>query len=243
MEFITANWDAPIRVKAVTTTRSGGFSTGGYAGLNLGDHVQDHPEIVSQNRALLLAELGLERQPQWLNQVHGTCLVKASDDGSVPEADACWSDEQGLACIVMTADCLPVFFADDQAKQVAVAHAGWRGLLDGVVEKTLEIFADPAKVHVWLGPAIGPDAFEVGPEVLDSFTRQMQQADSAFTPVPDTPEKYMADLYALARLKLEQQGVVHISGGDLCTYTDSERFYSYRRDGQTGRMASLIWIE
>lgn len=245
MQFITPNWGAPGNIKALTTTRLGGVSGDVFSSLNLGDHVGDSAEDVAQNRLQLLQSLSLE-QAQWLQQVHSTKTVKAQTDGSVPEADACWSDEPGLACIVMTADCLPVFFCDSHGTQVAVAHAGWRGLLDGVLESTLAVFADMGSVHCWLGPAIGPNAFEVGAEVRGAFITQNSHAVAAFKPVVGKEHKYLADLYQLARLRLSLAGVpdTQISSCDLCTYTDAEqRFFSYRRDGQTGRMASLIWID
>ena len=245
MQFITPNWAAPKNVKALTTTRLGGVSEGCFASMNLGDHVADNPEHVTHNREQLLQALSLTPPAQWLKQVHSTTVIKAKADNQCPEADACWSDEAGLACIVMTADCLPVFFCNAQGTQIAVAHAGWRGLLDGILESTLAAFSDPEQVHCWLGPAIGPNAFEVGAEVREAFVEKNSQAAAAFKPVVDKPHKYFADLYALARLRLALAGVpvTQISACDLCTYSDEERFFSYRRDGQTGRMASLIWID
>ncbi|MDF2182322.1 peptidoglycan editing factor PgeF [Neptuniibacter sp. CAU 1671] len=242
MEFILPDWDAPTHIKALTTTRAGGVSESPYAGLNLGDHVDDQPTSVAQNRSDLIQTLGLTRSPQWLNQVHGVDVVKAADNGAVPQADACWTDEACLACIVMTADCLPVFFTNADGSKVAVAHAGWRGLQQGVLEATLKIFSPGDRVLAWLGPAIGPDAFEVGAEVREAFVGLGDQFAEGFSE-QDQHGKYLADLYHLARLKLTQAGVEHVFGGQYCTYNDPERFYSYRRDGQTGRMASLIWIE
>ncbi|WP_415902238.1 peptidoglycan editing factor PgeF [Neptuniibacter sp. QD29_5] len=243
MQFILPDWNAPQGVKACTTTRIDGVSGGVYKGLNLGDHVRDDPEHVKQNRQALIHELDLSRSPQWLSQVHGIELVEAQDDGVCREADGCWSQESGQACIVMTADCLPVLFADGDGKRVAAVHAGWRGLLDGILEQAVAGFEKPENLHAWLGPAIGPDAFEVGEEVRDQFVAFQVQADLAFSPVKDSPGKYLADIYQLARQRLDSVGVKSISGGEYCTYTDAERFYSYRRDGVTGRMASLIWIE
>ncbi|PIE20931.1 MAG: multi-copper polyphenol oxidoreductase [Neptuniibacter caesariensis] len=243
MKFIAADWSAPVQVKALTTTRQGGYSSGVFAGLNLGDHVADDAALVAQNRALLLADLGLKRSPQWLSQVHGTRVVAASDGGEVIEADACWTDQKGLACIIMTADCLPVFFCDRQGSRVAVAHAGWRGLADGILENTLAIFEDPSDVLVWLGPAIGPAAFEVGAEVRERFLLADSEAEAAFKAVKGKPDKFMADIYYLAEMRLTAVGVNRVTRCDLCTFTDRQQFYSYRRDGQTGRMASLIWLE
>lgn len=243
MRYIPAEWQAPPKVKALTTTRLDGCSEGVFASLNLGDHVDDIPESVAENRQRLLEYLGLTEKPQWLQQVHGTDVVQAISDGICREADACWSDEKGVACIVMTADCLPVFFADKSGLKVAVAHAGWRGLCDGVLEKTLALFEQPDETHIWLGPAIGPSAFEVGEEVLQAFVNQQAGAVQAFTPVPGKEGKYLADIYMLAKLRLQAGGAEKISSCDLCTYTDESNFFSYRRDGQTGRMASLIWVE
>lgn len=243
MQRIIADWAAPTNVHALTTTRLGGVSIMPYAGLNLGDHVDDDPAAVAANRSQLMRELGLKQPPQWLQQVHGINVVEACADGSVPEADACWSDQPGQACIVMTADCLPVFFADQKGRQVAVAHAGWRGLADGVLEATLNCFDDPAQVMCWLGPAIGPQAFEVGGEVRTQFCDLLPASEQAFQPVAgkESEDKWLADIYQLARLRLSAAGVAAISGGEHCTYTDSDLFYSYRRDGVTGRMASVIW--
>ncbi|WP_415904608.1 peptidoglycan editing factor PgeF [Neptuniibacter sp. QD48_55] len=243
MQLILPDWNAPRGVKAFTTTRFDGVSGGAYKGLNLGDHVKDDPEHVKQNRQILIDELGLQRNPQWLSQVHGIDIIEAKVDGVCLEADGCWSQEKGQACIVMTADCLPVLFADGDGKRVAAVHAGWRGLLDGILEQAVGGFQKPENLHVWLGPAIGPDAFEVGQEVRDQFVAVQAQANQAFTPVEGSSGKFLADIYQLARQRLNSVGVNFVSGGEYCTYTDAERFYSYRRDGVTGRMASLIWIE
>ncbi len=243
MKFVKAQWQAPDHVQALTTTRVGGVSQGTYKGLNLGDHVSDSVEHVQANRTLLSTELGLKRRPQWLTQVHGIEVVKAKDDGVCRQADACWTDEPGLACVVMTADCLPVFFTNIDGSQVAVAHAGWRGLLAGVLEETLSVFDQVSELHVWFGPAIGPNAFEVGPEVKSLFCDHDPDAEIAFSESAVGLNKYLADLYALARLRLLKAGVKNISSCDLCTYSDDDSFYSYRRDGETGRLASLIWIK
>ncbi|MDI3325254.1 peptidoglycan editing factor PgeF [Pontibacterium granulatum] len=245
MQPIIADWDAPKNVHALTSTRLGGVSEAPYAGLNLGDHVSDDPAAVGQNRQQLIDALGLQQSPQWLQQVHGITVVKAEADGSVPEADACWSDRPGQACIVMTADCLPVFFADKQGSRVAVAHAGWRGLADGVLEATLNCFDDPAQVVCWLGPAIGPEAFEVGGEVREQFCALLPASEQAFKPVAgkESDDKWLADIYQLARLRLNAAGVTRVSGGEHCTFSDADQFYSYRRDGVTGRMASVIWLD
>ena len=241
MKLIAADWSAPKNIRAITTTRLGGYSVGPYAGLNLGDHVDDAPESVIKNRRQLVQELDLIKPPQWLNQVHGTEVIKAVGDGKTKQADACWTDEKDQSCIVMTADCLPVFYTDQQGSRVAVAHAGWRGLADGVLEQTLKVFSDPSKVIVWLGPAIGQQAFEVGGEVREQFCDLLAESAAAFVPSVNQ-DKWLADIYQLARLRLNRAGVSKISGGSHCTATQSELFYSYRRDGVTGRMASVIWI-
>jgi len=238
---IAADWPAPDHISAFTTTREGGCSDGVYRSFNLGDHVGDVPESVADNRLLLSAQCVFSRPPQWLTQVHGTQLVKARNDGLVVEADACWSDEVGQPCVVMTADCLPVFFTNTRGNRVAVAHAGWRGLVDGVLEQTLTVFPDPSAVLAWLGPAIGPLAFEVGDEVRTQFCAVIEESAMAFVP-SDNPGKWMADIYQLARLRLNRAGVQRVSGGDYCTFSQAELFFSYRREGVTGRMASVIWI-
>jgi len=241
MKLIQADWPAPSHIHALTSTRQGGVSVAPYDSLNLGDHVGDQPAAVAQNRDLLLASQGLQRRPQWLQQVHGTVLVEARDDGAVPQADACWSDQPGQACIVMTADCLPVLFTDRQGTKVAAAHAGWRGLADGILEQSLQVFDDPAEVLVWLGPAIGQDAFEVGEEVRQRFCDLLPRSEAAFVP-GEREGKWQADIYQLARLRLQRAGVRRIHGGGFCTFSDSARFFSYRRQAQTGRLASMIWI-
>ncbi|GGC03860.1 laccase domain protein [Marinobacterium zhoushanense] len=243
MKLIRADWQAPGHIHALTTTRLDGVSQAPFNGLNLGLHVGDDPAAVEENRAMLTHALGLKRPPQWLSQVHGVVVVEAQDDGQVREADACWSRGAGQACVVMTADCLPVLFTDREGTRVAAAHAGWRGLVSGVLEATLNQFDDPAQVMAWLGPAIGPLAFEVGGEVREQFMQAQEDSETAFVPSPTSTDKWLGDLYQLARLRLQAAGVGSISGGDYCTFTEAEYFYSYRRDGQTGRMASLIWIE
>lgn len=249
-ELIRADWPAPAHVHAVVTTRRGGASQAPWDSLNLGGHVGDDPAHVGENRRRLLAALQAiapAQAPQWLNQVHGTVVVEAEPDAVrraafVPDADAVGTSQRGLPCVVMTADCLPVFFTDVDGSRVAVAHAGWRGLCDGVLEATLSTFADPAAVMAWLGPAIGPDAFEVGEEVRAAFLQQDAGAAAHFRPSPNAG-RWLADIYGLARRRLARAGIGSVHGGGLCTVADRERFYSYRRDGQTGRMASVIWID
>ena len=242
--LIVPDWPAPPNVRALLTTRQGGVSLAPYASLNLGDHVGDDRCAVAANRALLRESLAGGGDPLWLEQVHGTRVIDAaacsSEDRPV-QADASFSRAPGVVCTVMTADCLPVLFCADDGSVVAAAHAGWRGLLAGVLEETIAALAVPAStVLAYLGPAIGPQAFEVGDEVRSAFVAADLAMAAAF--VPARPGKWRADLYLLARLRLAAQGVVRVYGGDFCTYSDAERFYSYRRDGQTGRMASMIWL-
>ncbi len=242
LKFITPNWDAPSNIKACVTTRIGGFSKPPYDSFNLATHVGDDPEVVTNNRKLLGELLNLPAEPRWLNQVHG---ITVAEDGCQSEcdADAFYTDKHDVIGVVMTADCLPVFMASDDGKEVAIAHAGWRGLLDGVIESSIKKFrAYPKDLHVWLGPGIGPKQFEVGVEVSMAFTeKQGPIAKNAFLRASNG--KWMADIYLLARQRLSALGVEHISGGQFCTVSQPEMFYSYRRDGITGRMASLIWIE
>lgn len=236
--FIVPNWPAPENVRAFQTTRQGGYSAAPYASLNLGTHVGDQPLIVARNRMLLAPMLPSE--PVWLNQVHGVAVADAANAGCLPEADACFSAHRGAVCVVMTADCLPVLLCDDKGTVVGAAHAGWRGLCDGVIEATVQSMQVPAStLMAWLGPAIGPEKFEVGDEVRSAFVARQAQAAAAF--VPGEHGKWLADIYQLARLRLLALGISRIYGGDLCTYTD-ERFYSYRRDGVTGRMGTIIYL-
>ncbi|WP_372740196.1 peptidoglycan editing factor PgeF [Neptunomonas sp.] len=236
MQLIKPCWGAPGQIQVVSTTRFGGVSLAPYDALNLGDHVGDQPSAVALNRSRLLNEVGVQHA-QWLTQVHGSGCIEAQPDGLIHEADACWTDQAGLACVIMTADCLPVVFTD--GNKVAAAHAGWRGLANGVLETTLAQFSG-AEVYVWLGPAIGPDAFEVGEEVRQQFCDHLPSSVECFRP-SGNKSKWLADLYQLARLRLLRAGVQHISGGTYCTYSDAARFFSYRREQQTGRMATLIW--
>lgn len=237
--LITPDWPAPANVRALQTTRKGGVSDSPYASFNLGSHVGDNPLAVSRNR-MLLAPL-LPSEPVWLNQVHGITVADAGRAGCLPEADASVSTHPGAVCVVMTADCLPILLCDEQGSVVGAAHAGWRGLCDGVIEATVSAMNVPAPtLMAWLGPAIGSTVFEVGDEVRTAFVAKQPQAAKAF--VAAAEGKWMADIYQLARLRLQALGIHRIYGGDLCTYSDAERFYSYRRDGVTGRMATFIWI-
>lgn len=238
--LIVPDWPAPSRVKSLQTTRQGGFSTGPYASLNLGAHVGDVPLVVARNRMVLSARLPSE--PVWLNQVHGVAVSDAGQAACLPQADACISNRPGAVCVVMTADCLPVLLCDAAGTVVGAVHAGWRSLCEGVIEHTVErMGARPESLMAWLGPAIGPDAFEVGEEVRAAFIARQSAAEAAF--VAGMSGKWFADIWQLARLRLQAQGVRQIYGGEICTYADPERFYSYRRDGVTGRMGTFIWLE
>jgi YfiH family protein len=238
-DWLIPDWPAPARVKACVTTREGGVSLAPFDSLNLGDPVGDEPAAVAENRRRLTDRFAM--RPAWLQQVHGIDVVEA-DPAEVAVADASWSATPGIACAAMTADCLPVLFCNYAGTHVAAAHAGWRGLANGVLEATLDRLQVPAEeILAWLGPAIGPQAFEVGPEVREVFVAQLPEAQQAFMPNHNAG-KYLADIYALARLRLAARGVTAVYGGGLCTVTDP-RFFSYRRNPRTGRFASLIWLE
>jgi YfiH family protein len=238
-DWIEPDWPAPRRVKALVTTRSGGVSHGPYASLNLGTRVGDDPRAVSENRARLSALLPSE--PRWLQQVHGVDVVQADRATAESTADAAFTRVPGVVCAVQIADCLPVLFCDHTGTRVASAHAGWRGLSAGVLEKTVSsLGAAPDEIMAWLGPAIGPQRFEVGADVFDRFTADDPAASAAFESLRDG--KWLADLYALARRRLSLAGVAATFGGGLCTFSDPARFFSHRRDHVTGRHGAFIWI-
>jgi hypothetical protein len=250
--FIVPDWLAPPGVRALTTTRRGGVSAAPWDSFNLGDHVGDDPQAVAANRALLRRELPAE--PLWLSQVHGTRCVDAATAAPRIEADASFTRQRGVVCAVLTADCLPVLLCDDSATVVAIAHAGWRGLAAGVIEATVGAMAVPGeRLMAWLGPAIGPQAFEVGGEVREIFVAHDPQAASAFAAAADG--KWLCDIYRLARQRLAALGIDgprrgvpvtqsgRVASADSCTLGDAESYFSFRRDGVTGRMASLIWLE
>lgn len=239
-DFLLPDWPAPDAVRALQTTRAGGVSVGAYASLNLGRHVGDDPARVRENRRCLRLAGGLPAEPAWLNQVHGARTV-AVDEAPAGEADAAVARTPGAVCAVMTADCLPVLLCDDAATRVAAAHGGWRGLAAGVLETCVARLGDPAQLMAWLGPAISVDAFEVGAEVRAAFVDDDPESAAAFQP-GHRRGKYRADLYQLARRRLNAAGVTRIHGGDFCTHGEPERFFSYRRDGACGRMATLIWL-
>ncbi|HEY1995906.1 peptidoglycan editing factor PgeF [Paraburkholderia sp.] len=261
-------WDVSPRVRALVTTRNGGVSLPPYGrwldgvdrpgGLNLGRLAGDDPACVAENRARLMTLTGVQ-DAAWLEQIHGAEVVRAEDvlaqareSASITRADASVTNQPGTICVVMVADCMPVLLCDASGRAVGAAHAGWRGLAAGIVEKTAQRVAGLAGVplqslHAYLGPSIGPDAFEVGADVRDAFMNGVDDAQReatarAFVPRAAAPGKYLADLPALARLRLQRLGVTQITGGDTCTVTERERFYSYRRDRVTGRMAAMIWL-
>lgn len=239
-DWIVPDWPAPPGVKAFVTTRAGGVSRGPFASFNLGLRTGDDPDAVAANRARLRALL--PQEPKWLRQVHGADVVEADAIEEAPRADAAVARRPGTVCAVLVADCVPVLICDRAGSCVAAAHAGWRGLAAGVLERTVErTRAAPAELIAFLGPAIGPRAFEVGRDVFDAFAARDARSRDAF--VPRAPGKWLADLYALARLALARAGVNAVYGGGWCTFTEHERFYSYRRERTTGRMAALIWRE
>jgi YfiH family protein len=238
--FIRPDWKAPAGVRAAMTTRAGGVSAGAWASLNLATHVGDEPAAVAENRRRLRAALALPAEPAWLEQVHGIRVARLPGPASEP-ADAAVSFARGGVCAVLVADCLPVLLASRAGDRVGVAHAGWRGLAAGVIESTVAALdCEPGELIAWLGPSIGPRAFEVGAEVREAFLARDAGAAAAF--IPGREGRWLADLAALARRRLAAVGVPEIRGGTLCTYSDPGRFYSYRRDGATGRMAALAWL-
>ena len=268
-DVVQPAWNVSPRVRALVTTRNGGVSQAPFGrwrdgadqpgGLNLGMKAGDDPAAVALNRARLLGLAGVS-EAAWLEQIHGAGIVRAEDvlvqahaDGRPTRADASVTDRPGTVCVVMVADCMPVLLCDEAGRAVGAAHAGWRGLAAGIVEQTAQRVAklagvEPRALHAYLGPSIGPDAFEVGSDVRDAFMSGVDGARrdataNAFVGHPNNPGKYLADLPTLARLRLQALGVTRTVGGDLCTVTQRERFYSYRRDRETGRMAALIWLD
>jgi polyphenol oxidase len=239
VDWIEPDWPAPPRVRALVTTRSGGVSSGPYASLNLGTRVGDDARAVHENRARLRAVLPSE--PKWLQQVHGSDVVQAERAEAEPRADAAFTNAPDVVCAVQIADCLPVLLCNRAGTSVAAAHAGWRGLSAGVLERAVAALPGaPGDLIAWLGPAIGPRKFEVRGDVLAAFIRSDADAAAAFEPLREG--KWLADLYALARLGLRRAGVSAIFGGGLCTFGDQQRFFSHRRDRVTGRHAACIWI-
>ena len=240
---LDVDWPAPMHVHAGATTRVGGFSEPPYDSLNLGFGSQDDGDVIRRNRERLVQGLGLAQDPMWLRQQHGTVAVAADAGIRDRHADASFAFKPGVTCAVLTADCMPVLLCDRDGTRVAAAHAGWRGLAGGVLESVLEALQlPPEEVLAWLGPAIGPDHFKVGPEVREAFERFDPGARAAFR--PGDGDREFADLFQLARRRLALRGVEAVYGGGVCTYANPERFFSYRRDGQrSGRMAALIWMD
>ena len=242
LDWIVPDWPAPRRVGAFVTTRAGGCSGGPYATLNLGLRTGDDPDAVARNHRRLGAFL--PAPPAWLDQVHGTAIavLDGASPAARPAADAAVTRESGVVCAVLVADCLPVLFTDRGGTVAGVAHAGWRGLASGVLQATVSALADlgARDLVAWLGPAIGPSAFEVGADVRDAFAARDAGAQRCFVPVREG--KWLADLRGLARRQLAGAGVTDVSGGELCTWTDATRFFSYRRERESGRMAALVWL-
>lgn len=243
--IIKPDWPAPAAVKAFTTTRYGGFSQGCFTSFNLAEDLGDNPQDVAANRKLLQQELQLPSEPLWLKQVHSNTIFIPEQIRPIskPIADGTFTSHPNTVCIVTTADCLPILLCDSHGTEIASVHGGWRGLAAGIIEQALQQFSSPANnLLAWLGPAIGPGAYEVGAEVRAAFIKNFPDAHQAFLPSPNE-DRFYADLYLLAKQRLLQQGVKKIYGGNFCTYTENDRFFSYRRDRETGRMASVIWLE
>lgn len=242
LSLVLPEWPAPANVRAVATTRQGGVSRGPFESLNLGLHTGDDLEAVYANRRRLHARLSLVREAAWLQQVHGVDVVNADGVIEPLTADASWTDKEGVACAVLTADCLPVLLCDRKGRRVAAAHGGWRGLANNILGKTIDAMGVQAdELMAWLGPAIGPDAFEVGPEVRAAFMDRWPETETALR--AGQGDRWFCDIYSVARIQLQALGVTAIYGGGFCTFNEPDRFYSYRRDGETGRMASLIWLD
>ena len=241
-DWLVPDWPAPARVRAFVTTRSGGVSEGEYASMNLGSTSGDRPANVTKNR--LIVRERLPATPRWLAQVHGAevAILGSLGPEAVAKADAAVAHRAGEVCTVLTADCMPVLLCDEAGRRVAIAHAGWRGMAAHVIENAVRAMdVPPESVVAWMGPAIGPQAFEVGPEVREAFLAGDAGADAAFR--PHREGKFLADLYALARRRLARAGVSRVHGGGFCTFRERERFFSYRREKKSGRMGAFIWIE
>ncbi|ABR73416.1 multi-copper polyphenol oxidoreductase [Actinobacillus succinogenes] len=244
MTALSPCWQVPQNVHALTTLRNGGVSQAPYTSFNLGDHVGDNPSAVKKNRDLLVKQFGLPQFPLFLTQTHSTDVICLPYQGKDLKADAVYTDKPAQVCLVMTADCLPVLFTSQKGNEVAAAHAGWRGLCDGILEETVKRFQCPRdEIIAWFGPAIGATAFQVGREVADQFIAQDVQAEQAFVSDPTDKGKYLGNLYQIAEQRLHRMGIKQVSGGEHCTYTEENKFFSFRRDGKTGRMASLIWFD
>jgi YfiH family protein len=242
LHFIRANWPAPRHIHALTTTRIGGHSQQDFDALNLAMHVGDHAEHVQANRAQLRTSLNLPSEPWWLNQTHSIRVVNARGNSDEQEADASITQDVGQVLAVLTADCVPIVLCSASSPEIAAIHAGWRGLCNGIIEATLNTLSTPnSDLMAWIGPCISAPVFEVGSEVRQAFIAHHPVADLAFTPT--VHGRFTADLVQLTKQRLAQQGVSAVYGGEHCTHQNPEQFYSYRRDGQTGRIATLIWAE
>ncbi|MGR5254467.1 peptidoglycan editing factor PgeF [Vibrio astriarenae] len=242
MMFIVPDWPVAKRVRAISSLRDGGVSSSPFSSLNVGMHVGDNEQNVLENRSRLAIEAAMPSAPVWLNQTHSSDVLELfRPTGNVLDGDASFTSVAGVVCAAMTADCLPVLLADENGEQVAAVHAGWRGLADGIVEKAAAKFS--GKVIAWLGPAIGPDAFEVGQDVFDEFVSQNKQAQQAFRQSDTDANKYYANMHLLATQALNRVGITDIYRDSRCTYLNPEQFFSYRRDGQTGRQVTCIWID
>jgi polyphenol oxidase len=240
--WLEPDWPVPPGVRVISSLRIGGMSEGRYASLNLSDHVQDDAAKVAINRQMLSNAAALPEEPSWLKQVHGVSVVNLDEPVTDPTADASVTRQAGRVCAILTADCLPVMLAARSGVAVGAIHAGWRGLAAGVIETAVAGLGLPGEeIQAWLGPSIGPEHFEVGTEVRGAFVSADAEAELAFK--PNVRGRFQADLRLLARQRLERLGLRHIYGGEACTYADSQRFFSHRRDGQTGRQATLIWRE
>ncbi len=238
MTWIKPDWPAAENIHAAVTLRTGGSSLGAFQSLNSALHVNDNPETVRQNRKIISQTLKLPSEPVWLEQIHSNRAIKADQCTQIEKADASYTDQAGVVCTVMTADCLPILLAHSNGAEIAAIHAGWRGLLAGIISNAAAMFSNSPPI-AWLGPAIGPDCFEVGGEVKSSFASKSAEFNTAFKQKKENA--YLADIYQLAAIELAKSGISEIYGGGFCTVTDKQRFYSYRRDGETGRMATLIW--
>ena len=241
--YLIPDWPAPANIKACFTLRMDGHSQPPYDSFNLGVHVNDDANAVAANRKQLIDELELKSSPLWLNQIHGTQAIDRETANASSTADAVYAKKPQQVCAILTADCMPVFLCDRQGSIVALAHAGWRGLAAGIIENTIATMHTPAEnILAWMGPAIGPQKFEVGAEVREIFLAHDKNAEVAFTPFAQ--QKWLANIYLLGRQRLQKSGVTAIYGGNHCTFTEKEKFFSYRRDGKnSGRMAGLIWLE
>lgn len=236
--FIVPDWPSHSNVHALQTTRIGGYSQSPCNSFNLADHVEDDPLTVARNRQILNDYVPTE--PVWLNQIHGVHVIDAASSGCKESADASYTDRPNVVCVTMTADCLPVLISDKAGTVVAAVHAGWRSLCDGIIEATVQKMLVPSsELIAWLGPAIGPESFEVGDEVRNQFIARDKQASSAFIPLD---KKWLGDLYLIAKQRLHNLGIKEVYGQVLCTYTNENQFFSFRRDGRTGRMATMIWL-